>query len=330
MQRRTATVLTGFLGAGKTTLLNRILTESHGHRFAVIVNEFGEEGIDGSLVLGTDEEIVEMTNGCLCCTVRGDLIATIGELLQSGHPFDSILVETTGLAEPMPVAQTFLVEEGIAGRVTLDSVVAVVDARHVPGQLVEHLEAREQIAFADTIILNKADLVSADELERVARRIGTLNPRAETHHAVKCDVDVEALLGRNAFELRGASLPSEDRAAHEHEHHHHGHSDDVVSVSLRAREPVDPDAFQLWVQRLLMIRGNDILRMKGILAFTDEDRRFVFQGVQTVIDGDVQEPWGADEERVSRMVLIGRNLDADELRTGFEACLRPLPVESSV
>ncbi len=312
------TLLTGYLGAGKTTLLNRILSENHGRRYAVIVNEFGEEGIDNDLVVGSDEEIFEMNNGCICCTVRGDLIRIISGLLKRSEALDGILIETTGLADPAPVVQTFFVDDDLRDRVALDSLVTVVDARHFLDKVDKEHEAEEQVAFADIILLNKTDLVDTDTVERVTAKIRSLNKFATIHTTVKAGVPLEEVLNRGSFDLSRLldlepAFLDEDPADHEHD-------DSIVSVSLRIEEPLDAQRFSIWMRSFIQERGVDILRAKGILSLRDHDRRYVFQGVHMVMDSDWGSSWKADEPRQSRLVFIGRNLDKAELETAFRAC----------
>lgn len=311
------TVLTGYLGAGKTTLLNRILTEDHGKKFAVIVNEFGEAGIDGDLVVGADEEVFEMNNGCICCTVRGDLIRILDGLMKRKGKFDAIIVETTGLADPAPVAQTFFVDQDVGDATKLDAVVTVTDAKWLKERLKDAPEAKNQIAFADVIVLNKVDLVTAEELADVETAIRAINPYAKLHKTTRCDLPVDALLDRNAFDLDRILDIEPDFL--ESGHHHH-HSDDVRSMSFTIPGDVDPEKFMPWINDISQAQGPNILRSKGILAFKDEPRRFVFQGVHMILDGDLQRDWKAGEKRESRLVFIGRDLNENELRKGFEDC----------
>ncbi|UCI10489.1 CobW family GTP-binding protein [Mesorhizobium sp. B1-1-8] len=318
MQTQTpVTVLTGYLGAGKTTLLNRILSENHGKKYAVIVNEFGEVGIDNDLIVDADEEVFEMNNGCICCTVRGDLIRIIDSLMRRRDRFDAILVETTGLADPAPVAQTFFVDEDVRSKTRLDSIVTVVDAKHLLGEIDEAHEAQEQLAFADTVLLNKTDLVSAEDLKEVESRIRRINPTVSIHRTQRCDVDLDKVLGRNSFDLDRILEVEPDFLDEFHEHEHDDH---VTSFALVTRDPLDPKKFLPWLQTVTQQFGMDMLRMKGILAFKDDDDRFVVQAVHMLLEGDHQRPWKADEERTSRLVFIGRNLPKGIIESGFMGC----------
>ena len=310
------TVLTGFLGAGKTTLLNRILTEQHGNRYAVIVNEFGEEGIDNDLVVDADEEVFEMNNGCICCTVRGDLIRILGGLMKRADKFDAIIVETTGLADPAPVAQTFFVDQDVADRTRLDAIVTVADAVHLDNQLGEYHEAEEQIAFADIVLLNKTDLVEVEGLGRVEDRIRRINPYTKIIRTEHCAANLDEVLGLKAFSLDRVLEVEPDFLTSDHDHEH---DDDVKSISLVADAPLDLDKFQTWFGQLLQTRGQDILRSKGILDFKGEDDRYVFQGVHMLMDGAPMGAW-PEGSRQSRLVFIGRDLDTMGLEDGFAAC----------
>jgi G3E family GTPase len=311
------TVLTGYLGSGKTTLLNRILTEAHGKRYAVIVNEFGEVGIDNDLVVNADEEIFEMNNGCICCSVRGDLIRILGGLMRRKGRFDGILVETTGLADPAPVAQTFFVDEDVRRRTKLDAIVAVVDAKHLLVEIDQAPEAQEQIAFADVVLLNKTDLVSTEELAVVETRIRRINPYAAVHRTERCGIDLDEVLDKDAFNLdRILKLEPEFLD----EFHEHEHDEQIGSLSLTSDRPLDPQRFLPWIQNTTQQFGTDILRMKGIVAFGEDPNRFVVQSVHMLIEGGYQRPWKADERQESRLVFIGRNLPKDVLRQQFEAC----------
>jgi G3E family GTPase len=311
------TVLTGYLGAGKTTLLNRILSEQHGGRYAVIVNEFGEVGIDNDLIVNADEEIFEMNNGCICCTVRGDLIRIMQGLMRRTGKFDGILVETTGLADPAPVAQTFFVDEELRRRTRLDAIVTVIDVRHLLSELDRAPEAQEQIAFADIILLNKADLVSESEIGTIVRCIGRINPYARLHRTERCAIALSEVLNRNAFSL-DRILDIEPTFLEEE--HDHTHDEQIGSLSLTSERPIDPKRFMPWIQDVIARFGADILRTKGILAMKDDPDRFVLQAVHMLIEGDHQRPWRDGEKRESRLVFIGRGLPVDSLRGGFLAC----------
>jgi len=318
------TVLTGYLGSGKTTLLNRILSENHGKRYAVIVNEFGEIGIDNDLIVESDEEIYEMNNGCVCCTVRGDLIRVVEGLMRRPGRFDAIVVETTGLADPAPVAQTFFMDEDVRSKTKLDAVVALVDAKHLPLRLKDSKEAEDQIAFADVVVLNKTDLVTPEELAAVEATVRAINPSARIHRTERSGVALTEVLDRGAFDLKRAvdNDPHFLDGDHGHDDHDHAapiHDVGVKSVSLRAGE-MDPKKFFPWIEKITQIEGPNILRLKGIIALKDDPDRYVVQGVHMIIEGDHQRPWKDGEKHESRLVFIGRDLDAERLRKSFEAC----------
>ncbi|WP_309084701.1 GTP-binding protein [Chelativorans sp.] len=336
------TVLTGYLGSGKTTLLNRILSEDHGKRYAVIVNEFGEIGIDNDLIVESDEEIYEMNNGCVCCTVRGDLVRVVEGLTRRPGRFDAIIVETTGLADPAPVAQTFFMDEDVRAKTKLDAVVALVDAKHLPLRLKDSREAADQIAFADVVVLNKTDLVTPEELASVEAAVRAINPSARIHKTQRAGVALTDVLDRGAFDLQRALendphfLDHEDHHHHDHDHdhehdhehhhhhHHHGelsliHDVGVTSISLRAGE-MDPKKFFPWIQKTTQMDGPNILRLKGIIALAGDPDRYVVQGVHMIVEGDHQRPWKEGEKRESRLVFIGRELDTERLKRTFEAC----------
>jgi G3E family GTPase len=313
------TVLTGFLGAGKTTLLNRILTEQHGRRFAVVINEFGELGVDNDLVVDADEEVFEMNNGCICCTVRGDLIRIIAGLMKRSGKLDGIIVETTGLANPAPVAQTFFVDEDVRAKTRLDAIVTVVDAKNLQAQLTDSREAEAQIAFADVIVLNKLDLVSEDDVLAVEASIRRINPLARIHRTTRSALALDQVVGLEAFEL--ARILAFDPQFLEEDSH--GHTEDVRSVSFEVTRPIVMHKFQEWIGALLQEKGADLLRTKGILNVSGEDKKFAFQAVHMIADGDFLGPWGEGETRKSRLVFIGRDLNRPLLRRGFEACQVP-------
>ncbi|MEO1309197.1 MAG: GTP-binding protein, partial [Pseudomonadota bacterium] len=300
------TLLTGYLGAGKTTLLNRILTEDHGKKYAVVVNEFGEEGIDNDLVIGADEEVFEMNNGCICCTVRGDLIRIISGLLDRAEDFDGILIETTGLADPGPVIQTFFVDDDLRGRVVLDQVVTLVDCLHFLDKVDDSHEAEEQVAFADLIILNKTDLVDPETLKAVEAKVKELNGQARLLMSERSNVPLAELLDRGAFDLN--RILAIEPGLLEEDPEDHDHDETVTSFSLTSDAPVEAKAFSAWMRKVVTEQGTKIFRSKGILSFADADKRYVFQGVHMVMDSQWGEPWGASEKRDSRLVFIGRGL----------------------
>jgi G3E family GTPase len=337
------TVITGFLGAGKTTLLNRILTENHGKRIAVIENEFGEIGIDHQLVIQSDEEIFELNNGCICCRVRGDLIRILAKLRQRRDKFDSVLIETTGMADPGPVAQTFFTDDEVKESFVLDGIVTVVDAKHIGLHFDDMREVREQIGFADVILLNKQDLVSPDELAKTEARIRKMNPMAKIYQTKNAEIDLSKVLNVGGFDLKRALelepdflKESEHDHDHEHEedehHHEHGHDheheeehdhhhdEDVTSVGIRSAGDLDEKKLSDWLGTLLRTKGQDIFRMKGVLAVKGREMRFVFQGVHMLMDGRPDRAWG-DEPRQNTLIFIGRNLDRKELNEGFRSCL---------
>lgn len=313
------TILTGYLGSGKTTLLNRILTEKHGKRYAVIVNEFGDVGVDNDLVVDADEEIFEMNNGCICCTVRGDLIRIISALMKRKGGFDGILIETTGLADPGPVVQTFFMDDEVREKTRLDAVIAVVDAKHFERHVGSGNEAEEQVAFSDIILLNKTDIVPPEELERVELQIRQINPYARLHKTIQSSIDLGEILNRRSFDIERVLALEPDfltDAAHEHD-------SGVGSVSFVTEQPIELEAFQAWISDLLSKRGTDIYRSKGILSVPFANRRFVFQGVHMLLDVAWGALWKPAEQRMSKLVFIGRNLHKEELGPGFESCMAP-------
>jgi G3E family GTPase len=318
------TVLTGFLGAGKTTLLNRILTEQHGKRIAVIENEFGEVGVDDALVLDAEEEIFEMNNGCICCTVRGDLIRILGNLRKRKGGFDQIVIETTGLADPAPVAQTFFVDREVVECYRLDAIVTVVDAKHLLVHLDEvkpdgvENEAVEQLAFADRVVLNKTDLADADQIALVERRIREINAVAPIIRTTHGQVDLDEILDVHAFDLDRV-METDPEFLDENAEHQHDQS--VTSVGIDIDGDLDLKKVNNWIGQLLSEFGNDIFRSKGILSIDGSDERFVFQGVHMLFDSAKDRAWRDGETRRNRLVFIGRNLDRAALEAGFRACL---------
>jgi G3E family GTPase len=332
------TVLTGFLGAGKTTLLSHLLTQNHGYHCAIIINEFGEVSIDHQLIVGADEEILELNNGCLCCRVRKDLIQSLGDLFKKKKRFDYVLVETTGLAHPGPVAQTFYLPD-LTKVLRLDGIVTVADARHLENELTQTPEAGAQIAFADVILLNKTDLVSSADLARVEGRIRSMNPLARIHRTQRAQIDVGRVLDIKARDLNAPfELPvadEQDESEHgEHEEdegdeheghgqseHSHYHDEKVRSFSIVEDRPLDLKRTEAWISELLGSVGANIYRCKGVLFVQGQPKRVVFQGVQMMFDATPERFWEPDENRQSRMVFIGKELDEAKIRAGFESCL---------
>ena len=315
------TVLTGFLGAGKTTLLNRILSESHGQRIAVIENEFGEAGIDDALLVqAPGEQIVVMNNGCICCTVRGDLIRILGELAERGadgtYAFERVIIETTGLADPAPVAQTFFVDDAIQGRYRLDGVLTVVDACHGDAQLDRHHEALEQVGFADRLLLSKVDLIEEATAQALERRLHAINPRAPIHRVHFGTSDLRDLLDIHGFNLDDILAIEPDFLGEDH----HRHDDAVKSFVIRESRPYNADKLELAIGLLVEKHGADLLRYKGILCLADNPNKVAFQGVHMIMGGDDFRPWRDDEARESVMVFIGRELPEAEFRAAFAAC----------
>jgi G3E family GTPase len=308
------TILTGFLGSGKTTLLNRILTAPHGFRIAVIVNEFGEVGIDHQLLISSDEEIVQMNNGCICCTVHGDLLRVLFQLLDQRANFDTLLLETTGLADPAAVAQTFLVDERIRREFSMNQIVTLVDAKHIEGELESQVEAQEQIAFADTILLNKMDLVSTDELDQLESKIHGLNTTATVFRTKNADIDIPTLLTTKAFDLEQKLNSSPDFLSEQN----HNHSSSISTVSIVEPGTLDKAKLSHWFRSVLNDQGSNILRMKGILNLRGDTQQFVFHGVHMMFEGRLGRDWAENENRLNRLVFIGRDLDREKLLQGFK------------
>lgn len=308
------TVLTGFLGAGKTTLLNNILSKAAGEKIAVIVNEYGEVGIDGQLVVDTQDEIVELNNGCICCTVRSDLIDALRALLESGRPIDRIIIETSGLADPAPVVQTFVLDEVLCKRMALDAIVTVVDAHHLTHQLAQET-VKEQICFADLLVLNKADLEPAAGLQAAEAKIRTLNPLAKIVRAQNCEVGLDQLLDIGAFDLKRI-LAIEPELLDDHDHDHE-HDESITCIALRDDTPLVPELLNKWLNTLVQDTGKDLFRLKGVVDLAGEPRRFVCHGVHMTLDGRPGAPWQPGEARGTSMVFIGRNLDERALRDGL-------------
>lgn len=315
------TILTGFLGAGKTTLLNRILHEQHGQRIAVIENEFGETGIDGDLLIRSDEHIVEMNNGCICCTVRGDLLRILGELVQKRAAqqvrFDRVIIETTGLADPAPVAQTFFVEDEIYASYHLDAIITVVDALHAMQQLDAHHEAQEQVGFADRILLSKTDLVTPEALTALSARLRKMNSRAAIHQVHFGQTDLKQILDIDGFSLE-AILQIEPDFLRDVSH---THDDDVSSFVFRSERPFDLAKLELFLQTVIQDYGPQLLRYKGIVHAYNDPQRIVFQGVHMLMSGDHSSPWPSNAPKESTLVFIGTHLPKDIFMQGLHLCL---------
>ena len=356
-----ATILTGFLGSGKTTLLKRVLTEAHGQKIAVIENEFGEENIDNEiLVADTTENIIQMSNGCICCTIRDDLRATLRDLAEKKRKgelqFDRVVIETTGLADPGPVAQTFFMDDEVAEQYLLDSILTLVDAKHAAQQLNDRQEARRQVGFADQIFISKSELVSADDLDALTHRLKHMNPRAPMRATHFGEVSL-----KEVFDLRGFNLNAKldidpdflkaddhDHAHHDHEHgehcdhpshkqahdhddghaheheaqgHHHHHDDDVKSFVYRATRPFNPAKLEDFLGAIVQVYGPRMLRYKGVLDMDGTDRKVIFQGVHQLMGSDLGPPWAEGEQRMSKMVFIGIDLPRDILVQGLDQSL---------
>lgn len=330
------TVLTGFLGSGKTTLLNYILKENHGLKIAVIENEFGEIGIDGGLVVGSTEEIFEMANGCVCCVAeaRDDLLRVIRQLLERPDRLDHIIIETSGLADPYPIAQTFFLDDPIREETNLDGVITLVDVKYILRHLDDHLvdahdnQAVDQIVCADRIVLNKIDLVSAEEIAEVEARVAQLNETAETVRSSFAQIDLRKILGLAAFD-QNRSMAAEIDEHHDHAHHHpapwlgdasHEHDASVTSVGFELNGHMDPAAMLNWVQEMKAADTSDLFRMKGIFSVKGDDYCYVLHGVHDQIEFRPNHPW-ADEPRCNKMVFIGRNLDRAALQARVSQCM---------
>jgi G3E family GTPase len=315
------TILTGFLGAGKTTLLNRILKEDHGRRIAVIENEFGEVGVDGALIEKSDEQILEMNNGCICCTVRGDLIRILGTLKEKRDKgelkFDRVVIETTGMADPGPVAQTFFTDEEIGNYYLLDSILTVVDAKHAPKQLDEFHEAQEQVGFADRILMSKTDLVSENDVQNLSKRLKRMNPRAPIKKVHFGEAPIDEVLDIRGFNLNAILELDPEFLVDSH----HEHSDEVESFVYRSKKPFDGAKLEQFLSGMIQVYGPDLLRYKGVLWMKGKKERVVFQGVHMMMGGDMGKPWGKAEKKSSTLVFIGKKLPKDLFLAGLEECL---------
>jgi G3E family GTPase len=343
------TVLTGYLGAGKTTLLNHLLTQKHGYKCAIIINEFGAISIDNQLVVGADEEILELNNGCLCCRVRGDLVRSLNDLLiKKRKRFDYVIIETTGLADPSPIAHTFMASD-LADQMRLDGIVTVVDARNLEKELNDGPEPLAQIAFADVILLNKTDLVPPQDLARVEARVRSMNALARIHRTEKSQIEVGKILNVRARELTTPLTVFKEEATHTHDHEHehdhkcdehcdhdhdhghheehsheepHHHHDELVrSFYIEEERPLDMRKLETWLSELLKTLGEDIYRSKGVLHIKGQPKRVVFQGVQMMFDAAPDRFWKTEEPRKSQLVFIGRELDEAKIKAGFDECV---------
>jgi G3E family GTPase len=314
LKKASVIILTGFLGAGKTTLLNRILTADHGRRIAVIVNEFGEVGIDHHLLIASDQEVIQMNNGCICCSVQGDLLRSLFGLIEHRSKFDTLVIETTGLAEPAPVAQSIYADERIRSEFTLEGVVTVVDSKHISAALEESAEAGEQVAFADLILLNKTDLATPEQLDDIEQRIRRRNEIAKIYRTRNSELDLAEVLDLSGVETA-------QRIAAHHHHHHHKHLADISTVCIVEPGELDGMKVSTWFRSLIAQCGADILRMKGILNLRGDPEQFLFQGVQMEFEGKPGRPWSAGEDRLNRLVFIGRKLDAEKITSGFRGCM---------
>ena len=315
------TILTGFLGSGKTTLLNRILKEDHGRRIAVIENEFGEVGVDSEIIESSDEQIVEMNNGCICCTVRGDLIRILGTLKEKRDSgalkFDRVVIETTGMADPGPVAQTFFTDEEIGNYYLLDSILTVVDAKHAPKQLDEFHEAQEQVGFADRILLSKTDLTQEDETEALIKRLKKMNPRAPIKKVNFGNAPIDEVLDIRGFNLN-AILELDPNFLTDIAHEHHA---EVESFVFKSDKPFDGNKLEQFLSGMIQVYGPDLLRYKGVLWMKGNPRRVVFQGVHMMMGGDMGKPWTKSDKKQSVLVFIGKKLPKDLFIAGLEECL---------
>ncbi len=314
------TLLAGFLGSGKTTLLNHILSQEHGRRIAVIENEFGEISVDHDLVIGADEDIFEMSTGCICCSIKGDLVETLNRLLDRKERFDAILIEATGLASPGPIAQAFLVDQEMAQGLKLDGVITLIDTRHIWNHLDELDVAWEQVAFSNVLVLNKTDLVDSEEIERIETRLKEINPTAKRIQTRNAVVDLDEILDIGGFDLDsvvGGEVGVDSGDGHDHQEHA---EDAITSVGFTLPGFIDPDRFNMWLQMLLITEGMDVFRAKGFLNVEDMMERFVFQSVYMMFDGKPENPWG-ESPRENTLLFIGRNLNRDRLRAGVESCM---------
>lgn len=320
-------VITGFLGAGKTTLLNQLLINQSGKKYAIIVNEFGEIGIDNDLVVGADEEIFELNNGCVCCNVRGDLIRILGALFKRKSAFDAILIETTGLAKPAPVAQTFFADDDIARRAYLDGIITIVDAVNIISNLNEFEEATNQIAFADVIILNKVSEVSSQEIEKIRNAIKSINIGAKIIETDNSKIDEDEIFNLNSYDdakedTINRYFKKDDHHGHHHHHHHHDHLEQngVKALCIKSDKPLDENRFMNFLSTLVGEFGESLLRFKGIVKIANQNAPFIFNGVHMMVDADYKSNKNFGENFESRLVFIGKDLPQEEIVSNFKAC----------
>ena len=314
------TLLTGFLGAGKTTLLNYILKHKHGKRIAVIENEFGDIGIDSDLIIGKNDEIFEMKNGCICCSVRSDLIETLNRLMDRQEKFDYVLIEGTGLASPGPVAQAFLLENEITQSLRLDGIVTLIDSKNVWQHLSDIEVAWEQIAFSHVLLLNKSDLVSPEESKNLEGYVRGINPTAKLFNTKNSEIDLRHLLDIGGFDLNNLNLSDTEFLDNGLHNKHHKHESEITSVSIICSGIIDPEKFNHWLRMLLIMEGMDVFRAKGILNVKNSDKRYIFQSVYMLFEGRFEDTWN-NRPRENKMVFIGRNLDKHRLRKGVQSCV---------
>ncbi len=317
-RRIPATVVTGFLGSGKTTLINRILREQHGRKLAIIVNKFGEVSIDGQLVIHDDQaQLVEFNNGCLCCTVRGDLVETLGRLQERAGTLDGILIETTGLADPAPVASTFFAADEVKAGIRLDAFVTVVDAVNLERNLAQSNEAVEQVAFSDIVLINKMDLVSSGQMDAIERRVRSLNPLAKIYHTANAEIGLAEILDVSAFDLV-QKLEVDPVFLDDHEHEH---DPAIGSFVLEERRPIDVNRLMIWMNGMAQSRGDDLYRTKGIFYANGFSERLVFQSVRMLTTLRRDRAWAPDEAKMTQFVVIGKNLDREEFASGLAGCV---------
>ncbi|WP_250469641.1 GTP-binding protein [Caballeronia sp. GAFFF2] len=319
IRRIPTTVVTGFLGAGKTTLVNHILDATRPMQIGIVVNEFGEVGIDGQLIVADEEAVIEINNGCVCCTVRTDLVASVRDLLtRFGDRLERLIIETSGLADPAPVLQTFLADPDVRERLELEAVVAVVDAMHASAQLHDDI-AREQIVFADRIIINKTDVAVPAKVAALVEELRQINPTAQIDFANHSAVDVDALLGVRSFSLD--NLLAVEPGLLDEEGHDHEHDDSIASCAIVVPGAIDASRFNQWINQLVQTQGQQLLRMKGVLNVHEEARRLHFHSVHMLLDASFGRAWKRDEARENRFVMIGRNIDARHMRDGLLSCM---------